>query len=461
MKHIQQFKKILLLFFSAYLLIGCKKQDDFLNEKTNIALSIPTTITDFQDLLNNESIFNKNDPKLGALTGEDYFVVDASWISATTTERNAYIFAPDIFGANGDFSDWSNPYNAVYVANTVLEGLSKLTPQGQNTEAINQLKGQALFYRSWELYNLLQTFAMPYDSITASTDLGIPLRLTSDFNVTVGRSSVKNCYDQILNDLKNCLSLLPGTSDYKTRPTTVAANAALARIYLAMGKYNMALSYVNAALSTYNTLLDFNTLNASNYPISKTFVAEDIFHSILSSSTFTGYGKISNIDSNLLGSYDSNDLRKIVYFVKRTTGNNTFKASYDYKGYSYSGLATDELYLIRAECYARIANTTAAMNDLNTLLVKRWKTGTFKLLTASTADDALIKVLMERRKELIFRGLRWTDLRRLNKEDRFKQTLTRIINGVTYTLAPNSELYAMPIPVSEIQLNGIEQNKRY
>jgi len=70
----------------------------------------------------------------------------------------------------------------------------------------------------------------------------------------------------------------------------------------------------------------------------------------------------------------------------------------------------------------------------------------------------LNKILTERRKELLMRGLRWTDLRRLNKETAFATTLSRIVNGTTYTLPPNDPGYVFRIPLSVINFTGIEQN---
>jgi hypothetical protein len=115
--------------------------------------------------------------------------------------------------------------------------------------------------------------------------------------------------------------------------------------------------------------------------------------------------------------------------------------------------------LIRAECSARLENPTGAMKDLNTLMEKRWNNKvSYPVITAANAEDALRKVLVERQKELFLRGQRWNDLRRLNKDDRFKVTLTRTIGGVTYTLEPNSYKYTLPIPDDVIQLSGMEQN---
>jgi hypothetical protein len=71
-----------------------------------------------------------------------------------------------------------------------------------------------------------------------------------------------------------------------------------------------------------------------------------------------------------------------------------------------------------------------------------------------------MKILTERRKELIFRGLRWPDLRRLNK-DGAGVSVTRKLDGQTYTLTPNSLKYTWLIPQQVIDFNpGMPQNPR-
>ena len=104
--------------------------------------------------------------------------------------------------------------------------------------------------------------------------------------------------------------------------------------------------------------------------------------------------------------------------------------------------------------------TSQAIQDLNALLAKRWKSGSFVPVTAMTSEDALKIILEERRKELVFRGLRWSDLKRLNKEPRFAVTLEKTIAGKEYVLPPNDNRYVFPIPSAVIQMSGIEQNPR-
>ena len=46
------------------------------------------------------------------------------------------------------------------------------------------------------------------------------------------------------------------------------------------------------------------------------------------------------------------------------------------------------------------------------------------------------------------------DYRRLNKEGLYPRTLTKTIDGVTYTLRPNSHLWIMPYPIQVLDNPG-------
>ncbi len=437
-------------------LFSCKK--DWLDEKPNKALVIPSTLQDCQILLDNNQRLNNREPAIGEIGADNYFKLYADWQASQEIERNMYIWLPDIFGSQPSF-DWRNDYEKIYYANAVLETLAKIEVVPSNSTEWNTLKGTALFFRAMGHYNMVSLFAKPYDPVTSSSDLGIPIKTSADINQTTTRGTVQGVYDLILADLNEAKQLLPSSVSFKTRPSKVAAEGLLADIYLTMGNYDKALENADAALNKYNTLLDFNTLNpASNTPFSR-FNNEVIFHCVQTAFGIVALGT-AYIDTTLYQSYNSNDLRKVLFFRNRTVGY-SFKGSYNQSGSTFfSGVSTDELYLIRAECYARKNNIPLAMIDLNNLLRTRWKIGTYVDMTATTQAEALAKVLTERRKELLFRGRRWNDLRRLNKDPNYAITLKRILNSQTYTLPPNDVRYVYPIPLEEITRSGIEQNPR-
>lgn len=439
-------------------LSACQKETDWLDKKPNKALVVPVTISDFEGLMNNESLLNTNDGCLGFMAVEDYYVTDAVWQARpTATERNSYTWEKDIYEGESA-QDWVQGYKQVYYCNIVLEGLTKMTDASKVLSDWKQLRGTALFFRSFALFKMAATFCVPYDKSTAGSDLGLPLQLSSDPNKLQQRASVQQTYDQILSDLKEAETLLPETVTLKSKPSKTAAQALLARIYLSIENYEDAWQYANNCLTTNAVLLDYNTLNSSvAFPFSL-FNVEDVFHSRMLNYSIFGV-TLALADSNLYKSYQPNDLRRVLFF-KITGSNISFKGSYEGSAAYYSGIANDELFLIRAECAARKGNTAAALADLNTLLQKRWKTGSYTPFTTANTANALSVILTERRKELVFRTTRWTDLRRLNRDPAFAVTLTRVINAKTYTLLPGSQLYVLPIPDNEIVLNGLTQNAR-
>jgi hypothetical protein len=445
-------------------LTGCKKQDDFLNTKPNQSLTTPTSLTDLENLLRNEYIFNRAcDPTLGEIASDDFYIQDGAFAGLTLSiERNAFIWAKTVYDASFDqIPDWNNPYQMVYYANTALDALPAIKTTDQ--ARYNAVKGTALFYRSYAFFNLMQVFTMPYDDATAATQPGIPLRLTSNLNNRPARASQADCYNQIISDLNTALPLLPLKAAFKTQPSQPAVNALLARLYLSLGKYSLALNYSNACLAQYSTLNDYNSLNSPTVTgVNDGYLDEDIYHSTMVSYSVITVRRNTVVDSAIYNAYDQNDLRKTKFctILDGLPQYPRFVGSYDFKDYKYSGLATDEIYLIKAECLARSGDSGGAMSTLNMLLKTRWVTGTFVPYTAVNVDDALKQILLERRKELLYRGLRWPDLRRLNKDPQFAVQLTKIVNGTTYLLPPNDMRYAFPIPDNEIQLGGLTQNPR-
>ena len=457
MKHkIYNYIIIIILTFLIQIDLSCKK--NWLDAKSDRSLVTPSSIKDYQELLDNTDIFNSRQPALGEIGSADFYAVYNTWQSFATEDKNGMIWAKDIYQGASSI-DWNQPYQQMFYSNVTLEGIDKLIPDVSNQSSWNNLKGSALFYRAFACYNLAQEFCKCFDKTTASADLGIPLRLNANINELSVRSSIQQTYDQITNDLKQSLLFLPLVPLYKTRPSKPAGFALLARTYLAMENYNQAFVYADSCLRLYNTLLDYNSLSQTvANPLPKLDNVETIFYSQLTSRLPFLPPRLI-VDSTLYKLYSTNDLRRYLFFYL-SGAVETYKGSYTKSRTLFGGLATDEIYLIRAECNARKSDIGEAMLDLNSLLVNRWKTGTFVPFTAVDADDALSQILKERRKELVFRTLRWTDLRRLNKDPRFAVTLTRLLNGTTYILPPNDPKYVLPIPADEILASDIQQNPR-
>lgn len=441
---------------------GCKKE--FLNTLPSTALVVPTTLADFQELLDNTSV-TTGTPVLGEVSADNFYLPYTFWQTIDTRERNAYVWAPDIYEGQGQVDDWDVPYQQVFYANEVLEGLATIAVTSENRPTWQSEQGTALFLRAYAFYNVAQIFAPPYDSDSAASDLGIPLRLHSDVTAPSIRASVAATYAQILSDLQLARSLLPPAipTQNLNRPSQPAALAMLARVCLSMRAYTLAGYYADTALQAYDSLIDYNTLSPQNrFPFSK-LNAEVIYQSSIVSSTqcLAALAFPSCIvDSTLYRSYSPQDLRRVFFYQINSSGQPNMRPGYAGVIQPFTGLASDELYLIRAECSARTGQTSVALNDLNWLLQHRYASGTFTPITAASPDQALDTILAERRKELPFRGLRWSDLRRLNKEGK-NIVLTRLLNGNTYHLAPNSPLYTLPIPPDVLQFNpAMKQNPR-
>jgi tetratricopeptide (TPR) repeat protein len=355
--------------------------------------------------------------------------------------------------------DWTYMYQIVLNTNIALETVDKQKEGERNSARANYIRGQAYFFRASAFYQLLQYYATPYDKTTAAGTPGIALRLTSDATPVSTRATLENSWHQLLDDFKAAIDLLPVTNSPVTRPSKGTAYAALARAYLDMGEYALAGKYADSALRIKSTLLNFNAVDGTQaYPFDR-YNTEVLISSVMQ---YIGPQSPTNykVDSLLYRSYELNDLRRTLFFKSNGVGTVGFRGGYDGTSTPFNGLANDEVYLIRAEAAARAGLKDSALSDLNKLLVTRWVTGTFVPFTAGTADQALDIILTERRKELILRGTRWFDLRRLNKETRFATTLIRMQNSTTYTLPPNDNRYTFLIPAQVIALTGMQQNTR-
>ncbi|RXK83077.1 RagB/SusD family nutrient uptake outer membrane protein [Filimonas effusa] len=453
-----QLQKYLILLVVVLAGSGCSK---FLDKKPRSDIVEPASLSDVRAMLEIET--HGVTPALPILSADEYYYRSyANLLQVTGTERNSYLWEKDVFAGETVRQDWQYPYIGIFYANNAMEAMEKM--DSASTPAGKVLRGWALFLRAHNMYNLVKCFAKIYDKNTASTDPGIPIKLKAAIDDIQPRASVQAVYDQILKDLLEARTLLPTTLPAnRNQPSVMATDALLARIGLTMQDYTMAERYADSCLSRYNKLIDYNGVSTSS---AQPFVMNND-ETLFATTAVLAYSAdkvltntFISIDTVLLKMYNTNDIRGSVYYGK--TGQYAILKR-GYYGpstfYPFTGIATDEVYLIKAECAARREAVDVCLSYLNQLLVKRYRQNTFTPLTASGGSAALLLTLAERRKELVWRGLRWDDLARLNKEGA-EITLKRVVDGTTYTLAPNSPRYVFNIPADEIALSGIAQNER-
>lgn len=451
--------KIISLICFTICLLSCNK---FLDKKPDSKLVVPQTLSDMQALMDDVTTNNQRTPSFGIASTDEYFLLDNEYNSRSEALRNVYIWKHSFIGST---NDWAMSYNAIYNANLVLDQLEKLDQTFENKDKRDNIKGSALFFRAYHYLMLLWIYAKAYDDETAKRDLGIVLRESSNFNDISVRTTNQECYQQVIKDATASLLLLPDFPLIASRPSKRAAYGLLARCYLSMRDYKNALLYADSCLALGYELMDFSGdsdipdgLSAS-FPF-KVFNKEVLFHTEVFAGSYNIFQTSSRggVDSSIFHSYDNNDLRKIAFFRYKPNGYQAFKGSYRGSNAHFSGIAADEILLIRAECYIRTGEVLKGVADINELLEKRYKKEAFVPYLLTDKEEAMLLVLRERQKELILRGLRWMDIKRLNKEGT-GIIQTRTVNGEVYTLLPNAGYYALPIPDDIITMTGIPQNE--
>src|SRR5690606_36087287 len=133
-------------------------------------------------------------------------------------ERKIYLWSRQFYASTRDVSEWNDAYRQISYCNVVLHGLTNVTPALSEVPLHNQLRGEALFYRSRAFYNLAQLFAPPFDAQKSSNQLGIPLRLSPDVNDVTIRSPLNEVYQRIFADLTEASQLLPQRVSEQTFP---------------------------------------------------------------------------------------------------------------------------------------------------------------------------------------------------------------------------------------------------
>lgn len=461
-------------------LLGLSSCNKFLDETPKGTL-IPKTIEDFGLIFDSQGILSSN--KIDAGAGIMSMMDDD--VKVTTDEIKAanyniwglksYRWEEQIFTISENDPDYNALYHIIYLCNYVLNHLEEAKEGGYFSK--KYVEGAARFHRAFSYFYLVNLYAKHYDAQTATTDLGVALTLEADLNAKIGRSSVEQVYEQILEDALKAKDLLENEveAEYTFRPSKAAAYALLARIYLYRGEYTECWKSARKAREIMDEPSDYNDLEKydgedgnpdegieglpyNNYEYPDIICYKEV-------SREPNHWQNYNLSDDLMALFDKDtDLRWKLFvstysYYGEKNGDEPRISSFYYP--NNKGLNIGEIYVTEAEALVREGEINEALELLNALAVKRHVEGTYVDVTEHNPEKLLQLILDERRRELMFKGTRWFDLKRLNKDPRFAKTITHNYFGETYTLEPNSNRYVLPIPPKAIASNDLlEQNPR-
>lgn len=374
---------------------------------------------------------------------------------------------------------WNSLYTAVANANLLIEKGTALQLPIADTAEQRSILGQAYALRALAYFDLARYFCMPYNFTADASHMGAPIVLvtatTKEGIVTPARSTVKQTYDRVIEDLDSAVSKLNRTTSITSRGkfNWYGAKALLSRVYLYKGDWAKVVplaSDVIAATSRYQlipaaTMLgDFLKQNNGEVVLEVANTATDNNGTDWLGYFYDqgGYGDML-ATAGLYSIYSATDVRK--GFITRGTRTSGENPAYIVGKYTRKFeenvklIRLSELYLNRAEAYAQLGEADKAVADAN-VVIARADSDPDALLDASLTGTALIEaILLERRKELAFEGHRLFDLTRYKKNfDKIRR------GGAVIAVTYPEDRTIQPIPQRELDANPAirgQQNEGY
>ncbi len=438
------------------LLHSCNKMDVFPSDQINTGSLGNTTdgiinVTNgnyalFKDQVVFNGFVDDNNQYLRQYFQMSGFAADDIVCGQKTEDPLYYSFtlthSPD--QANSRFF-WYVSYKIVNGANTVIEIIND---KDDKDEMILQLLGENYFLRALMHFNLLKFYAKPYTHGDPNSNLGVILRKSTSEDGNKARATVKEGYDFIIEDLLRATSLMSidRGSQYASKE---AAWALLSRLYLYMEDHNKTIAYADSvinsgrfSLESSSTYPDYfpNALSRNETIFSIAFTPADnrgkfgSIASMLYSDGNSGWGEefASQSLRDLMDDHledvrwayidtsfsDNGDVRKKngieVYYITKFSfqdGDPNLSSPVMFR------LA--EMYLNRAEAYAKMGNEGNALADVNEIRSQRGLEGA--LITGVPSGSTILEVVLnERRIELAFEGHRAMDLYR-NKQNMIRE----------------------------------------
>lgn len=371
---------------------------------------------------------------------------------------------------NGDFC-WKRYYSFLGPINMVIAGIT--SAEGNNERLRDYVKGEALVWRAYSYFKLLQYFS-PYQK----DEYGVPVYLKpyeDPGNAMPERETQTEVYKRILTDCQEVLRLMertPSTSwNYAYEPRFIHGMLAAIYHYKALSAaaekedWQNATEHADKALSGRTFVRDEATYKAIfDAPALQTFTNDEFYFRLVDGwngqiADFANvYYQISNWvktiaypSPELYALYRDDDVRKTTFFKTKTDGSIVYdkynisqRQSSSHVGGIIMLFRTAELQLIKAEALVRLGKTTEAKSAL-----EEFKKGRYLDIPGSyTESDLLNEILKERKLEFYHeQDMWWLDMKRTGTR------VERVINGLMYVLEPDDYRYCFPIPQNEMELN--------
>jgi hypothetical protein len=341
-----------------------------------------------------------------------------------------------------DYFPWRMYYRIIANANMIINNIDNA--EGPQNEK-DLIKGQALTYRAWCHFNLVQLYGKRYVAGTTNTQDGVPIMVTNNVEGQP-RNSVEEVYAQVIDDLEDAITLL---AEY-TRPNKSPLNASVAkgvraRVALTMQDWSTAATMAAEARTGYSLMTNseytagFNNYTNREWMWGSTVISDQTtyFYSFFaymsrnfSSTNIRGNPKAINSALYNNPIFTATDVRKAnfdptgLHIALGLPSNFTRKPYTSQKFIAAGGadsrgdvvyMRAAEMYLIEAEAYARMGgHDTEALTALNALRQARETVAANYVASANTGQALIDEIMLNRRLELWGEGFRFTDLKRLN-----------------------------------------------
>ena len=367
----------------------------------------------------------------------------------------------------------SNPHYSGYYSNinsmNIL--LARLDDLSGDIALKASLAAEAKILRAYWHYLLVNIFAAQYDAATADAQGGIPYVTDMDLEKVNEKLTLAEVYRLLLEDCsEKTINNLPDKAVNILRPGKAMGYALRAKIHLQMKNYPEALKDVEKALA-------FNGNIENRLPvITESLYYYDKYHPSVIFYAEPTTAKAYIITQETAALFEQGDIlmkygRSALTEVTETRDNRIWSATaaatykngiegdiYMWQGYSNAkwtsaGITSDQLYYIKAECLIRAGHYQDGLDEVNKVRRFRIDPDDYSDLTAANEQDAMAKLMRAKRIECLFTYNNFFDMKRWNSEDDYKQTITRMVNGKTYTLRPDSPMWVFPFPANAVNYN--------